>query len=102
MSFLPLDGPAVQTKISVTTSTVVEMKADTNILEDRKVITFQPLLYYIYVYWGDEDVVPNSTTVSENGFEYPPGLYTIEVGNRQHVYMLAKTSTTNVVLVERG
>lgn len=101
--FLALDGPSSQIKLSVTTSVVTEVKAGTYALEERQVVTIQPLDSNIYLYYSDNSGTPTTQTVSTNGFLlYRNGLYTIEAKSSQELYILASDSTTNVVIAERA
>lgn len=100
--FIELDGPASQSRVSVTTTTIQEMKVNASPLDERKVITFQPIGDYLYVYFGDGITTPSVATIQSDGFEYPPGLFSIEAAGNQPVYMLAKNATLDVVFVERA
>ena len=103
MAFQELDGPSKQIKLSVTTTTVVELKADTSNLDERKVITLQPLGGNLYLYYGDGVNVPSTSTVQNNGFVLvASGLYTVEGSPRQIIYILAVTATIGVVVAERA
>lgn len=101
--FYPLDGPSKQTTISVTTSTVVEAKQGSTPHKERKVVTIQPLNGKIYVYFADEGIVPSPAAVAANGFiQFKNQKETYEASDSQSIYLLAVTSTTNVVVAERA
>lgn len=99
---LPLDGPAVQIKLTaVDTITPVEVKVGASALIDRAVITIQPN-GNIKVYFSD-GTVPSAATILANGFDhYKSAKETYEAGEKQKVYILASSGTVNVVIVERA
>jgi len=101
--FLPLDGPSKQLKISVSNTSVSEIKVDSTSLSERKVITFQPTGGNIYIYFGYNDVIPSSSDVSNNGLVFfTNGVYTIEASDSQKVYTLAMATGTFITFVERA
>lgn len=101
--FEPLDGPSKQLKVTVTTSVVVEVRVGASALEDRKVITLQPLDGDIKVYFGDGIDVPSAATVAANGMDhYKKAKETYEAGDKQKVYIVAASGTVNTVIVERA
>ena len=103
MAFLPLDGPSSQTRVNVTTSTVVRLRVGPSELAERKVITVQPTTGNIYIYFGDGTATPNSTTVQNNGFiHYKNAIHSYEASDRQDVYMLAVSGTVSVTYAERA
>jgi hypothetical protein len=100
--FLPLDGPSAQTKLtSVGTVTPIEVKVGATALTDRQVITMQPS-GNMKVYFSD-GTVPSAATVLANGFDhYKNTKETYECGEKQKIYVLAATSTIDVVIAERA
>jgi hypothetical protein len=100
--FEPLDGPSKQLKVSVTTSVAVEVKVGATALDDRKVITLQPLNGSIKVYMSD-GTVPSAATVSTNGMDhYKSAKESYEAGDKQRVFIVAASGTVDVVMVERA
>ena len=99
----PLDGPAAQTTLTVTSSTVQEAKVGGSALEERKVITLQADQKF-YVYFGDLTVgTPSSGTVSSDGIEIAKNaIATFEASTNQPVYLLAVSSTADIKVSERA
>lgn len=96
-----LDGPSKQLKIAVTNATVVEAKASITVLSERKVVTLIPD-GKIYVYFGD-GTTPSVSTVQNNGFVIPKGSKdTFEAGDKQQMFLLAVSTTVNIVVIERA
>ena len=103
MSYEKLDGPALQGSVSVTTGAVVELKVGANPLEERKVITVQPIDGKIYVYFGNEDTVPSVSYVQNDGFvHFKPAKDSYEATASQRLYILATSGTVDVRYVERA
>lgn len=97
-----LDGPSLQNNLSVTTSTVQELRAGAEPYEFRQVITFEPS-EDIYLYFGEDDTVPSTADVQNSGFTYTSeSIFTVEASKRQRVYILAITATATVRFAERG
>lgn len=91
MAFLPLDGPAVQDVINISTSQV-EAKVGASAFDDRKVVTLQPQ-GKIYV----------SFVSGEDGFLlFKNGIYTFEATHQQPLYIKALAGTVDVVVAERA
>ena len=103
MSLFPLDGPASQDTISVTTSTVQEAKIGASALSERKVVTLQPVDGKIYVYFGDGASTPSAATVIADGFvQFRNAKNSYECSHRQPVFILAVSGTVNVKVAERA
>jgi len=104
MSISPLDGPAKQTKITVNTTTVQEIKVGASAQDERKVITVQPLTGKIYVYFGDATAsAPNAATVIANGFvQYKKAKDDYEASPQQPLYILAVSGSVDVIIAERA
>lgn len=99
---MPLDGPSKQFSITLTSSVVVEVKI-TTALEERKVITIQPLDADIWVYFGDGINVPNVATVAADGFKhFKKAKESYEASNTQPIYILSTNASNDVRLVERA
>jgi len=99
----PLDGPSTQDKIAVTDTVVVELKAGASPLEDRQVITIQPLDGNIRIYFGDGTTTPSASTVLQKGFKQTKlAKESYEAGDKQKVYVISESGTTNVIFAERS
>jgi len=99
----PLDGPSAQFSASLTSVTVVEIKAGASVLSERKVITLQPLDGDVWVYFGDGITTPNAATVASDGFRhYSKDKESYEATNQQQVFMVAVTGTVDVRGAERA
>jgi hypothetical protein len=102
MSFLPLDGPSRQAKLSVTQNTVVELKIEAFPLPERKAITVQGSGRF-YMFFGNESGTPSTVDLQNNGFTcFKDELITVEAGDDQRVFVLAADATINIVVAERG
>ena len=103
MTFLPLDGPAVQTTLSVTAIAVTEAKVGASAYAERLVITLQPSDGKIYVYFGDGSTIPSVADVQNHGLLiYKNAKETYEAGQKQELYILALSGTVAVKIVERA
>ena len=95
MSFLPLDGPAEEIELSVSTTPVVARVNASN-LDERKVVTLQAQDGKIR--WGF-----TSGITSAKGFvAYKDQIITIEAAEMQDVYVVAVSGTVKVYVAERG
>jgi hypothetical protein len=94
MSFLPLDGPAVEGSISV--STIAELKVGANPLEERKVVTFQCQTGRIR--WG----FTNAITSTTGYVAFKNQIITVEASDRQPIYVVAESGTQTVYFSERA
>lgn len=100
--FQPLDGPSKQTKLSVTTSTPVEVKVGSSPLAERKAITMQPD-GNMKVYFADEGETPSAATVLNNGFNHFKNTKeTYEASDEQVIFILSASGTIDVVIAERA
>jgi hypothetical protein len=98
----PLDGPSLQTTITVDSSTVQEIKVGGTALLERKVITLIPE-QKVYLYFGGDAGVPSSVTVAADGIVlFRNQLITIEATDSQLVYILAVSTTADVKVAERA
>lgn len=103
MSFTAVDGPSLQSSLTVTTTTVVEVKGGSDAYTDRKIITLQPIGGSIYVYFANSGEVPSATDVQNKGFlQFRLQINSYEAGQFQAVYILAISATTDVRLAERA
>jgi hypothetical protein len=102
MGYQLLDGPSTQDRISVTTSAVAELKVGSSALSERQVITIQPLDGSIWVYFGDGST-PSAATVIAKGFEhFKMAKESYEAGEKQQIWIVAKTGTVSVSFSERA
>jgi hypothetical protein len=104
MGLLPLDGPALQSGVIVTTGTVVAAKVGVTELVERKAITLQSLNDDIYVYFGDDTgIAPSTLIVQTSGLVvYLGEKATFEATSSQRLYILAINNATTVIVVERA
>lgn len=101
--YLPLDGPSLQDRVSVTDSTVFRVKVGSSEFEDRDVVCIQPLDGLIWLYFGDGTNTPNATTVKDKGFPIPKNSFrSFEAGNTQQIFIVADSGTVSVTFAERG
>ena len=101
--FQPLDGPSSQDRVAVTTSTVKELKVGASVLEDRQVITIQPIDGNVWIYFGDGISTPNAATVLAKGFKHMKmAKESYEAGATQQIFIIADSGTVNVTFVERA
>lgn len=93
MAYLPLDGPAVYGAISVT-STPIELKVGASVLDERKVVTFQPLDGDIYYGYDNSVSYTTGTKIIESQF------FELEVASTLSIYLVAETGSINVRITE--
>lgn len=102
MSYQKLDGPAKQYSLSVTTSVVVEV-VNVSALDERAVVTIQPLDSDIWVYFGDGINTPTVSNLQNSGFlHFKKSMDSYEAGSQQKLYILAVSGTTSVRIAERA
>jgi len=98
----PLDGPSLQTNESVDTVTVVKLPTGSE-LEERKVLTIQPIDGKLWVYFGDGGAAPSAATVAADGFEHGKrALHSYEASDTQKIYILSQSGTVDVRFAERS
>lgn len=91
--YQPIDGPAVQTAITATT-TPVEVKVGAQALSDRKIVVLQPQDGNIY--WGY-----NSNVTPGTGFLVGRRQQVfIEAGEQLPVYIVAGAGSVDVRIAE--
>lgn len=91
--FLQLDGPATYGALSVTT-TPAELKVGGSVLDERKVVTLQPL--DDDVYFGYDNSVSSTTGIKVfKGQHFP-----LEAGPELTVYIVAASGTVDVRISE--
>jgi hypothetical protein len=98
----PLDGPSLQGSLSVTASTVVELKVGINPYPERKVLTIQPN-GKIYIFFGEDSTIPSVSDLQTKGFtHFKDALHTYEATATQRVYVLSVAGTVSVKIAERA
>lgn len=98
----PLDGPSLQTTLSVGTGAVVEAKVGGSVMEGRKVLTLYSDKKF-YVYWGDGTTTPSVSDLQDDGILFPKkSPITIEATDSQPVFLLSDSGTADIQTVERG
>lgn len=99
----PLDGPSVQGSLSVTSTTVQELKVGGSAFSERKVLTLKPS-EKVYIYFGDDTAsAPSAGTVSADGIEIAKNqLISLEATDTQPIYILAVSATATVRIAERA
>lgn len=103
MAFEELNGPSKQFSVSLTNSTVIEVKDGSSPLSERKVVTIMPLDGKIWVYFGDGTNVPNSTTVKTDGFpQFKNTKESYEASDSQELYIVSDSGTVDVRIAERA
>lgn len=99
----PVDGPSTQGNVSVDTTTPQELKVGASRLTERKIVTLQPLDGKVWVYFGEEGVTPSAANLQDNGFEVAKKeKASFEVGERQPLWVLSQSGTTDVRYAERA
>lgn len=101
----PLDGPSKQYKVTVTTGTVrkIEEIVSGGAMEERQVVTLQPLTGRIRVYFGDGDSTPSAGTVSSDGMiQYNKSKESYEASETQDVFIVADSGSVDVIVIERA
>jgi hypothetical protein len=91
--FEPLNGPGVYANKSVTT-TPVEVKVGTNKLEDRKVVTIQPLDGVVYFGYDSSVTSSTGTKIFKNQ------IYPLEATDALDVYIVTASGTVNCRITE--
>lgn len=91
----PLDGPGDQTALAVST-TPVELKVGASVLEDRKVVTIQPLDGDVYFGYTTGVTASTGTKVYERQY------FPLEAGELLTVYLVAESGTVDVRITEVG
>lgn len=93
--YIPLNGPSVNSAISVGT-TAVEVKVGPTVLEERVVVTIQPLDGVVYFGF-------TPSTTSTNGTKVFKGQYfSLEASDLETVYIVSETGTVDVRISERS
>lgn len=93
--FIPLNGPALNGSLSVTT-VAQELKVNASPLEDRKVVTIQPLDGDVYFGYD------NSVTSSTGTLVYQGQYFPLEATEQLNVFIVSETGTVDVRITEVG
>jgi hypothetical protein len=100
--FQPLDGPSLQDRVSVTTSTVKELKVGASAMSERQVVTIQPIDGNLWIYFGDGINTPSAGTVSSKGFKHlKMAKESYEAGEKQPLFIVSESGTVSVSFAER-
>lgn len=104
MALYPLDGPSQQYTLSITDSSVTEVKHPTNgVLTERKVITLQSEDGKFRVYFGDGSSTPSVADVSSDGLlHYKIAKDSYEASDLQPLYIISESGNIDVHVVERA
>jgi len=103
MALQQLDGPSLQSVLTLDTVTPQRYKGGASEFDERKVITIQPTNGSVYVYFANDGEAPSATDVATKGFIHTKNLKdSYEAADSQRVWGLAVSGTVNVRLAERG
>lgn len=94
--FIPINGPGTQGALSVTTSPI-EVKVGTNRLEERTIITIQPLDGDVYFGYDSGSLTSSTGTKIFKGQYFP-----IEATDQLPVYLVSAAGTIDVRITEVG
>lgn len=98
----PLDGPATQDTLTLTSATVQEARVGGSAFSERKVVTLQADQKF-YVYFGDGTSTPSAATVAADGIEIAKSaIASFEASDKQPLFVLAVSTTANLKVVERA
>lgn len=92
---LPLDGPGVYGAITVGT-TAVEAKVGANKLDQRAMVTIQPLSEAVYFGYD------SSVTISTGTKIFKGQIYPIEAGDKLSVFLISENAGNNIRITEVG
>ena len=96
MAFIPLNGPA-KNGTMIVTDTASELKVDASVLDDRKIITIQPLDGVVYFGYTNSVTSSNGTKVFKGQY------FPLEATGKLPVYLVAETGeTVDVRITEVG
>lgn len=94
--YQPLDGPSVNGALSVTDSSS-ELKVGASALDQRTVVTIQPLDGVVYFGFASGVTASTGTKVFKGQF------FALEAGENDTVYLVAESGqTVDVRITERG
>jgi len=91
--FQPLDGPAVYSNITVTT-TPQEVKVGASPMAERQVVTIQPLTGDVYYGYSNSVSSTNGTKIFKNQ------LLPLEAGEKLSVWVVAASGSIDVRITE--
>jgi len=91
MSYLMVDGPAVQGTLNV--STEVEAKVGATVLAERKVITIQPI---------DGKIYASFQSGVEGFLIFKSQIVSFEISDLLPLYLVAESGTVEVKICERA
>jgi len=91
--FMNLNGPAVNGALSVTT-TAIEVKVGASILEERSVITIQPIDGDVYFGYSSSVTSSNGTKI------YKGQVFPLEATDKLPVWVVAASGTVDTRITE--
>ena len=102
--YQPLDGPSKQYKLTVTSTTVLELvKPTESALTERKVVVVNPQNGKIKIFFGDGVTAPNAATIAADGMLlFKSARDSFEATNSQPLYILAEAADVDVIIIERA
>jgi len=95
VSFIPLNGPAVYSNLNVST-TAVELKVGASSMEDRSIVTVQPINGDIY-FGYDSSVTTLTGTKIFSGQFFP-----FEAKESLKIWVIAESGTVDCRITEVG
>lgn len=94
--YLVLDGPSVNGSLLVTDS-AIELKVEASVLEERAVVTIQPLDGVVYYGFSSSVTASNGTKIFKGQF------FSLEAGQTETVFLVAESGqTVDVRITERS
>ena len=93
--YLPLDGPSQNAALSVT-DTPVELKVGASVLDERTIVTIQPLDGVVYFGFSNSVSESTGTKIFKNQY------FSLEAGDQEQVWLVAESvETIDVRIAER-
>lgn len=93
--YLPLDGPSQNAALSVT-DTPVELKVGASVLDERTIVTIQPLDGVVYFGFSNSVSASTGTKIFKNQY------FSLEAGDQEQVWLVAESGETiDVRIAER-
>lgn len=92
---LPLDGPGSYTNITVGT-TAVEVKVGASRLDQRAMITIQPLTEPVYFGYDSSVTIATGTKI------FAGQVFPLEAGDKLEVYIISENPGNDVRITEVG
>ena len=96
MSFIPINGPGDQTNLAVST-TPVEVKVGGSPLDQRTIVTIQPIDGDIWFGYNSSTLTSTTGTKIFKGQYFP-----LEASDQLPVFIVANSGTVDVRITEAG